>query len=91
MPPAVPNVTDSQGNPLADTGIDNVVCDDPACPPHLPTVNGARRVDFDVEAWSNLWFYANPIFIRPAGQPKLLVETNADLAASLVGTLSATK
>jgi len=91
MSPAVPNVTDSQGNPLADTGIDNVVCDDPACPPHLPTVNGTRRVDFDVEAWSNLWFYANPIFIRPAGQPKLLVETNADLAASLVGTLSATK
>lgn len=91
MPPAVPNVTDSQGNPLADTGIDNVVCDDPACPAHMPTVNGTRRVDFDVEAWSNLWFYANPIFIRPAGQPKLLVETNADLAASLVGTLSATK
>ena len=91
MPPAVPNVTDSQGNPLIDTGIDNVVCDDPACPAHLPVIDGTRRVDFDVEAWSNLWFYANPIFIRPAGQPKLLVETNADLAASLVGTLSAAK
>ncbi len=89
IPPATPNVTDSQGNPLADTNIDNVVCDDPACPAHLPIIDGTRRVDFDVEAWSNLWFYANPIFIRPAGQPKLLVETNADLAASLVKTLSA--
>jgi len=89
MAPAVPNVTDSQGNPLIDTSIDNVVCDDPACPAHLPTVNGTRRVDFDVEAWSNLWFYANPIFIRPVGSPKLLVETNADLAASLVKSLAA--
>ena len=89
MPPSVPNVTDSSGNPLPDTNIDNVACDDPACPAHLPIVDGTRRVDFDVEAWSNLWFYANPIFIRPAGQPKLLVETNADLAASLIRTLSA--
>ena len=88
VPPATPFVTDSLGNPLIDSGIDNVVCDDPACPAHLPTVDGTRRVDVDVEAWSNLWFYANPIFIRPTGQPKLLVETNADLAASLVRTLA---
>ena len=87
--PSVPFVTDSQGNPLIDTGIINVVCDDPACPAHMPTVNGTRRVDTDVEAWSNLWFHSNPIFVRPAGQPKLLVETNGDLAASLLGQQAA--
>ena len=83
IPPATPNVTDSAGSPLSDTLIDNVVCSDPACPAHLPTIAGTRRVDNDVEAWGNLWFYANPIFFRPAGSAKLLVETNADLAASL--------
>jgi hypothetical protein len=36
-----------------------------------------------VLAYSNLWFYANPIFIRPEGSPKLLVEKNAELAARL--------
>jgi hypothetical protein len=91
MQPSVPFVTDSQGNPLTDTGISNVVCDDAACPAHLPTVAGTRRVDFDIEAWSNLWFYANPIFIRPAGQPKLLVETNAELAASLASSQAAAR
>ena len=89
IPTATPNVTDSVGNPLADTGIINVVCDDPACPAHLPVVAGTTRVKNDVEAWSNLWFYANPIFVRPAGTPKLLVETNADLAASLAAQASA--
>lgn len=83
IPAATPNVTDSLGNPLPDTGIINVLCDDPACPAHLPVVAGTLRVKNDVEAWSNLWFYANPIFVRPAGQAKLLVETNAELAASL--------
>ena len=83
VPPAVPFVTDSSGNPLTDTGIRNIVCADLACPAHLPMIGGTRRVAVDVEAWSNLWFYANPIFVRPAGSAKLLVETNADLAASL--------
>ena len=83
MPVSVPNVTDSAGNALADTGIINVVCSDPACPAHLPTVAGTRRVKNDVEAWGNLWFYANPIFVRPAGTPKLAVENAADQAAAL--------
>ena len=80
MPVAVPNVTDSNGSPLPDTGIINVVCSDPACPAHLPVVAGTRRVKNDVEAWSNLWFYANPIFVRPTGSAKLPVEVNADAA-----------
>ena len=85
IPPATPNASDSQGNPTIDTLIDNIPCADPACPAHMPTINGTRRVDYDVEAYSNLYFYANPIFFRPAGTDKLLVEKNADMAASLAG------
>ncbi|GAC1348566.1 MAG: hypothetical protein NVSMB18_37050 [Acetobacteraceae bacterium] len=92
IPPGTPNVTDSRGNPTIDSLIDNVACADPACPSHLPKMaNGMLRVDNDVEAYSNLWFYANPIFFRPAGTPKLLVETNADLAASLAASQSAAR
>jgi hypothetical protein len=46
-------------------------------------VNGVKRVTYDVQAYANAWFYANPIFVRPVGQPKLLVEKNADLARKL--------
>lgn len=36
-----------------------------ACPDHLPVNEklGVKVVDADVEAWADLWFYANPIFI----------------------------
>jgi hypothetical protein len=37
------------------------------CPNHLPVVNGQRMVAFDVAAWSDLWFYSNPIFVEVAG------------------------
>jgi hypothetical protein len=37
------------------------------CPNHLPVVNGQRMVGFDVAAWSDLWFYSNPIFIEVRG------------------------
>src|SRR6185295_14441069 len=37
------------------------------CPAHLPLVNGQKYVAFDVAAWSDLWFYSNPIFIEVAG------------------------
>ncbi len=58
-------------------------CTDPACPSHLQTVSGVKKVTFDILAYSNVWFYANPIFIRPEGSPKLLVEKNAELAERL--------
>ena len=83
IPVATPNVTDSAGSPLLDVNNALVSCTDPACPPHLQTVNGVKKVTFDVQAYSNAWFYANPIFIRPEGSPKLLVETNAELAQRL--------
>jgi hypothetical protein len=83
IPLATPNVTDSAGNPLLDVNNALVSCTDAACPSHLVTVNGVKKVTYDVQAYSNVWFYANPIFIRPEGSPKLLVEQNADLARRL--------
>jgi hypothetical protein len=83
VPNATPNVTDASGNPLIDITNANVVCSDPACPSHLDTVNGTKRVTYDVQAYSNVWFYANPIFVRPTGTPPLLVETNAAMAKTL--------
>jgi hypothetical protein len=85
IPVATPHVTDSAGNPLVDVNNSLVDCADPACPAHLDVVGGVKKVTYDVLAYSNLWFYANPIFIRPEGSPKLLVEKNAELAARLAG------
>src|SRR5215831_12907092 len=83
IPIATPNVTDTAGNPLLDVNNATVSCTDAACPAHLQAVNGVKKVTFDVQAYANVWFYANPIFIRPQGAPKLLVEVNAELAERL--------
>ena len=84
IPVATPNVTDSSGNPLIDYLNAKVPCSDRACPAHMEVDQfGTKYVTHDVQAYSNLWFYANPIFVRPAGTPKLLVETNQELAARL--------
>ncbi|MEO8064026.1 MAG: hypothetical protein ABI821_14920 [Pseudomonadota bacterium] len=37
------------------------------CPAHLPVVGGQKMVAYDVAAWSDLWFYSNPIFIEVKG------------------------
>src|SRR5882672_6811329 len=37
------------------------------CPSHLFAVNGQKMVSFDVAAWSDLWFYSNPIYIEVKG------------------------
>lgn len=37
------------------------------CPDHMerfPAVTGQQYVSYDVAAWSDLWFYSNPIFIE---------------------------
>lgn len=94
LPPGTPNATDSKGNPLPDNRIgtnaeqanQEILCTDPACPVHLPASKGdssKKVVDNDVRGWSSLWFYANPIFVRLASQPRLPVEVNADLARHL--------
>jgi hypothetical protein len=43
------------------------------CPSHLATATGSspiagqKAVSFDIAAWSDLWFYANPIYIQVNG------------------------
>jgi hypothetical protein len=47
------------------TGVNQPAID--GCPNHLPVVNGQKMVALDVAAWSDLWFYSNPIFIEVKG------------------------
>jgi hypothetical protein len=43
------------------------------CPDHLATASGSspiagkKAVSFDVAAWSDLWFYSNPIYVEVKG------------------------
>jgi len=37
------------------------------CPTHLPVVAGVKYTAYDVAAWSDLWFYGNPIYIQVTG------------------------
>jgi hypothetical protein len=59
LPPSTPHARDHDGNPLADNLRDNIACTDALCPPH---VDG--KLDKDLEAWADIWFYSNPIFIE---------------------------
>lgn len=84
LPVGTPFETDMQGNPLSDLPVSKIACTSPECPAHMQTdATGNKLSSFDVAAWSDLWFYANPIFIRVQDQPKLLVETNHELAKKL--------
>lgn len=81
MPPGVPNETDEAGNPLVDSLADNITviptdpaCADPEqapnvlnCVTHLQAQGAGRRLNFDVEAFTDLWFYSNPVFIEVVG------------------------
>ncbi len=59
IPAGTPNERDADGNPLADNLSDNIPCSDAACPPHVFGVLTA-----DVEAWADIWFHTNPVFIK---------------------------
>lgn len=81
IPAGVPNETDANGNPLVDLLADNitVVPTDPACADaalaptvlncvtHLPVQGAGRRLNNDVEAGTDLWFYSNPVFVEVRG------------------------
>ena len=64
LPPNTPNETypldtdapEGPGGPMLDSLAGNIAC--PDCPPHTNYL-----VDNDVEAYSDLWFYSNPIFV----------------------------
>ena len=62
IPAGTPNERDMYGNPLPDNLTDNIPCNDAACPPHI-----GDTLNADVEAWADIWFYANPIFIEVDG------------------------
>ena len=85
IPVGAANLTDTSGNPLIDKLGSSINCADPACPAHMQVVGGSVKTTNDVYGWSNLWFYTNPIFVRPDGSPKLLVEVNAQMARTLAG------
>jgi hypothetical protein len=57
LPPGTPNETDEEGNPLLDTkATENIKYKDPDTKEEV-------ALDKDVEAWADLWFYSNPIFV----------------------------
>ena len=44
-----------------------IPCNHTDCPAHLGVRNGQKYVSYDVAAWSDLWFYSNPIYIEVEG------------------------
>ncbi len=75
LPVSTPGETDANGNPLldflanpADQTLPGLIpCTDAACPAHLRTVGGVKYSSMDVAAWSDLWFYSNPVYIEVIG------------------------
>jgi hypothetical protein len=55
LPVGTPNELDADGNPLPDTDAANVACSADNCT--------SGNLDHDVEAWTDLWVYSNPIFV----------------------------
>ena len=82
LPAATPFETDASGNPLLDYGsAGNIACADAACPAHMTVTNGVKTASFDVAAWSDLWFYANPVFIEVVNSIKVAGINAPDSAA----------
>ena len=79
LPASTPFETNADGNPLNDFDLipfditvpGKVVCSDAACPVHMRTINGVKYSSFDVAAWSDLWFYSNPVFIEVVNAVKV--------------------
>jgi hypothetical protein len=79
LPAATPFETDADGNPLLDfvsnpsdgTLPGKIPCSDAACPAHMRTLNGTKYASYDVAGWSDLWFYANPVFVEVVNTVKV--------------------
>ena len=72
LPPATPFESDASGNPLLDfNSAGKIACADAACPAHMTIANDVKMSSFDVAAWSDLWFYANPIFVEVINSTKI--------------------
>ena len=61
----IPCTTVGTNVPANGTASTSVAID--GCPNHLPVKNGVKYSAYDVAAWSDLWFYSNPIFVEVAG------------------------
>ena len=79
LPASTPSETDADGNPLLDfianpsdaSVAGTIPCTDAACPAHMRTVGGVKYSSFDVAAWSDLWFYSNPVFVEVVGSTQV--------------------
>lgn len=79
LPASVPFETDADGNPLldflsnpSDAAVPGkIACSDAACPAHMRTLNGTKYASYDVAGWSDLWFYANPVFVEVLNSVKV--------------------
>jgi hypothetical protein len=79
LPASVPFETDADGNPLLDftsnpsdaSAAGKIPCTDAACPAHLRTVSGTKYSSYDIAGWSDLWFYANPVFVEVVSTVKV--------------------
>jgi hypothetical protein len=79
LPASVPFETDADGNPLVDFTSNpsdanlpgKIPCTDAACPAHMRTVSGTKYSSYDIAGWSDLWFYANPVFVEVVNTVKV--------------------
>lgn len=81
LPANVPYETDANGNPAKDfDAASNIACSDALCPAHMSLAVagnkaglavGVKTSSFDVAAWSDLWFYSNPVFIEVLNSVKV--------------------
>ncbi len=55
------------GSNVPDNSVNYTGTNIDGCPAHLPVVGGVKYVAYDVAAWSDLWFYSNPIYVEVAG------------------------
>lgn len=55
------------GTNVPANGVTWTKADIDGCPAHLPVVDGVKYVAYDVAAWSDLWFYSNPIYVEVRG------------------------
>lgn len=55
------------GTNVPENGVNYAGVDIDGCPKHLPLIDGVRYVAYDVAAWSDLWFYSNPIYLEVKG------------------------
>jgi hypothetical protein len=83
-------LTDDEGQPIGffddegnDLGSLFTEFNPEVCPPYLPVNQnlGEQVIDFDVEAWADLWFYSNAIFVAVDSEPVPVPEGSAGTPA----------